>query len=318
MSLLFYVLSLPALCASHGRLLNSSFASRPQWSGTTVQDLWNEYYNIFPTHNRNAAAYKWSTFIFERSWQMDASTFEHLASGYCAVAASIVNPQKRTRYRLELGKIGGGVQSGLMYYCCWPCICDTLDFLRVDTKTIQLKGEKRKYHFAVMGDPCKNPIALTTPYTDPFSGQPSTLQQDAPEVECSVDGKLKGATRSDNGYIIMSMFFNDQGHPSNEQSYFTGFDGSPCEKRAAGGYQSGMGLIFRKVAGASPIQSFAAQKPNTEKLAPKSAFRASLQKPLGSAAIHPPSDILTCPNGEAGVARSFLKRLVNISKTAAA
>merc|ERR1719159_2024627 len=40
------------------------------WSGTTAQDLMNEYYNIFVYGNRNAASHLWSKFLLERSAQM--------------------------------------------------------------------------------------------------------------------------------------------------------------------------------------------------------------------------------------------------------
>jgi len=313
MGWLSFVFFLPLVCASYVKSHNVTVASRPVWTGTNVEDLWNEYYNIFPTRNRNAAAFRWSSFLLERSWQMSAVTFEHLASGYCAVAAAVVNPQDRTRYRLQLPMVGGGVKQGLMYYCCWPCICDTLDFLKVDTKTVQLKdGTSRSYQFVVMGNPCKNPVALTTPYTDPFSGEMTTMSQQAPEVKCNPDGSLQGATMSDNGYIIMAMFFDDRGQKSIEQSYFAGFAGSPCAKRAAGGYQSGMGLVFRKVAGASPISSFVASPQSSPNRTSSTAFRAAS---LGSAAVHGLEDVLTCPNGQSGVPRPFKKRLAKISLT---
>lgn len=310
-----YALFLAALSAKPVDAQNVKFASQPAWSGTSTEDLWNEYYNIFPTRNRNAAAFKWSSFLLDRSWQMTADTFEHLATGYCAVAAAIVKAREQTRYRVTLPMIGGGVKQGLMYYCCWPCICDTLDFLRVDTKTVALKdGQSRSYHFAVMGNPCKNPAALTTPYTDPFSGRTETLEYSAPEVKCSADGSLEGAEMSDNGYVIMAMFFEDGGQASMEQSYFEGWDSSPCAKRAEGGYRSGMGLIFRKVASANPISNFVALPQPAQNKTSSSALRAASKAPkVGSSAVHEPKDVLTCPNGESGVLRPFMKRLANIS-----
>eukprot|EP00746_Dinoflagellata_sp_MGD_P018492 gnl/MRDRNA2_/MRDRNA2_142887_c0_seq1.p1 gnl/MRDRNA2_/MRDRNA2_142887_c0~~gnl/MRDRNA2_/MRDRNA2_142887_c0_seq1.p1 ORF type:complete len:308 (-),score=31.33 gnl/MRDRNA2_/MRDRNA2_142887_c0_seq1:226-1149(-) len=274
----------------------------PSWDGTTPQDLWKEYYEIFPTGNRNAAAFRWTTFILERSWQMSDYTFESLAGSYCAVAAAIVREQPSTRYRLQLPKIGGGMQNGLMHYCCWPCICDTLDFLKVDTKTVNLQGGlTRQYHFAVMGNPCNNPQAFHTSYVDPFSGQRATIPQQAPEVKCAADGSLEGATLSDNGYIIMSIFFEDVGQAGNPQSKFM----SACQERAANGYRSGMGLVFRKVAGASPISTFAISR----KIAPKNetsrAFRSANRTvrvdSVGSALVHKPDHVSTCPNEQAGV-----------------
>lgn len=310
------------ICGTKATDHNVTSAERPVWTGDDVQDLWNEYYNIFPSRNRNAAAFRWSTFLLERSWQMTAERFEHLAGGYCAVAAAIVDPKERTRYRLKLPVIGGGEKEGLMYYCCWPCICDTLDFLKVDTKTVTLKdGVTRTYHFAVMGDPCDNPSALSEIYICPFSGQPTTISQQAPEVVCDMDGNLKGATKSDHGHIIMSMFFEDQYQAASDQSYYTGL----CEQRAEDGYSSGMGLIFRKVAGASPITNQEVQSPENQvagaamrgssrKQKSSHASRSATKDSVGSAAVHDPDNVLTCPNGKAGVPKFPMNRVRNISK----
>ena len=38
---------------------------------------------------------------------------------------------------------------GFMYYCCWPCVCDTNDFIRVDTRNVTTAEGTRQYHFAV-------------------------------------------------------------------------------------------------------------------------------------------------------------------------
>lgn len=285
-SFIFLYLSL----CGHSETLSS--VSKPSWDGTTVEDLWNEYYNIFPTQNRNAAAFRWSTFLLERSWQMSPETFEHLSGGYCAVAAAIVKPQARSRYRLKLPVIGGGMQQGLMYYCCWPCICDTLDFLKVDTKTVLLKdGLSRTYNFAVMGNPCKNPSALKAPYIEPFSGQKTTLSHQAPEVKCTADGRLEGATTSDNGHVIMAMFFEDSGQQANPQQYFT----KQCKERAQGGYRSGMGLIFRKVAGASPITSFAALPESLPQSNVTQTFRPSLKSSDVKYGADPVEGRMQCP-----------------------
>jgi len=233
--------------------------SAPVWTGETVQDLWKEYYNIFPTSNRNGAAYKWSTFLLERSWQMSPEKFEMLNTGFCAVAASIVRPRDYSRYRLTLPKVTGGQKEGIMYYCCWPCICDTMDFIRVDTKTITLaNGVSRQYDFAVIGNPCANQDKLYAPYQDPFTGATESITQSAPEIKCTGNGELIGGTLSDNGYIIMSMF-----HGNAENYHHNNAPGSKanagyqiveaCQKRADNGYNSGMGKIFRKIAGVSPI-----------------------------------------------------------------
>lgn len=229
----------------------SSLGDVHAWSGTSVQDLHGEYYNIFATGNRNAASHLWSKFLIDNSYDMKRETFTHLFSGFCAVSGSPVSPQDRTRYKVALEKVTGGKQIGYMYHCCWPCTCDTKDFIRVDTKTITTKGgDEKKYSFAVIGNPCDKPEELSKSYEDAFGRGMTTLNSQAPELSCDKSGNLKGAHMSDNGYIIISMFFDeDSSVNSMEESVFEPM----CTDRAKSGYASGMGTIFRKVSAVSPI-----------------------------------------------------------------
>jgi len=104
------------------------------WEGKTVRDLHNEYNNIFRHGNRNAASHLWSTFLIDRAVFMPAKRFRSLSAGYCAVSGSPVGPSDATRYKMRLDHVdGSGKQEGFMYYCCWPCVCDTQDFIKVDT-----------------------------------------------------------------------------------------------------------------------------------------------------------------------------------------
>jgi hypothetical protein len=161
-------------------------------------------------------------------------------------------------------------------------------------------GETRRYHFAVVGNPCDDTSALKVPFVQPFDRRSTTLEREAPEVRCA-DGVLQGATLSDHGYPIISMFFGateleamPAGHPSllsagasdgvavalaepPPGSSFAVAAARPpqpgrisraedgtlfqdeaeyaamCQERAANGYNSGMGEIFRRVAAVSPV-----------------------------------------------------------------
>ena len=177
------------------------------WHAQTVQDLWNEYSKIFKYGNRNAASHLWSTFILERSAQMSAQKLELMFSGFCAVSGSPVRPNDYNRYLLRLNTVTGKKRTGTMHYCCWPCVCDTQDFIRVDTKTITTSEGPKKYHWTVLGNPCDRAYKLNEPFVQPFGVRKTTLAQEAAEVRC-VDGKLQGATLSDNGYPIINMFFD--------------------------------------------------------------------------------------------------------------
>ena len=256
----------------------ASDALTAPWTISSVQDLHREYPNIFKHGNRNAASHLWSTFIFDRAAGLSPADFELAFSGFCAVSGSPVRPSDYTRYRLRLPLVGGGTHSGFLYYCCWPCVCDTQDFIRIDTKNVTLAdGTSRRYHFAVVGNPCDNPAALHEPFVQPFHSRgPTTLAQEAAEVRCDA-GQLIGATLSDGGYPIISMFFDAGEEQAPTDTAVAPAAGQPkpgrvshtsdgvafqdeseyeqmCTQRAASGYNSGMGEIFRKVAAISPVQ----------------------------------------------------------------
>merc|ERR1740133_90111 len=279
------LLLLAVLCWSS---VASSLQVAKPWSGTTIQDLHREYGNIFKFGNRNAASHLWSTFLLERSEQLTAARLELMFSGFCAVSGLTVRPNDYNRYGLSLPNVGGGPpRQGYLHYCCWPCVCDTQDFIRVDTKTVQTRDGPRLFHFAVLGNPCDHEEKLQEPFTQPFGQRRTTLSREAAEVRCGPDGELLGATLSDHGFVIISMFFDleqlgeggDAGGAAATAADGGAVaalgDGTPqpgrvrsvggvllqdeseygpmCMDRAANGYNSGMGEIFRKVAAISPI-----------------------------------------------------------------
>jgi len=226
------------------------------WKGATPRDLHQEYNNIFKYGNRNAASHLWSTFLMDRAVFLTERTFLDVASGYCAVSGSPVTPHARTRYKMRLQKVdGSGSEEGFMYYCCWPCVCDTQDFIRADTKTIRTadRGDQ-VYSVAVIGNPCDHQEKLTEPFIQPFDKRSTTIADSAREVRCSADGTLEGATVSDHGYVILSIFFNTTSAPAGEGFQDEHTFADHCEDRKQNGYNSGMGEIFRRVAAISPVQ----------------------------------------------------------------
>jgi len=222
--------------AAASQRVDSSTGVIVPWAGQTVRDLHQEYRNVFRKGNRNAASHLWSTFLLERSAGMEQSRLELMFSGFCAVSGSPVHPSKYTTYRMSLDTVSGGKAEGYTFYCCWPCVCDTQDFIRVDTKTIQTAEGPRQYHWMVIGNPCTSPDKV--PY-------------EAPEVTC-VDGELVGATMSDNGYVILTMFPLESERPGLDALHEDDYAGE-CHRRMEAGYNSGMGEIFRHVAGISPL-----------------------------------------------------------------
>jgi len=257
-------------------------AGNIKWKGKTTTDFFDEYYNIFKSRNRNAASHKWAAFLLNRSMSFDDETFVTMFASFCPVSGSIVYRDDYKRWGMTMTHAADSkkVRFGYMYFCCWPCVCDTQDFIRYDTKTVTIKGEdgqfvKKEYTFVVEPSPCEKESKLEEEWTEPFRGQKTTLYKSAPELKC-VAGKekgkkvLDGAFLSDNGYPIIGMFHNSvevtdnryecTDENSNEPGrMWQAHDGKGyyhpfcefkkmCEDRAKEGYKSGMGMIFRKVA----------------------------------------------------------------------
>jgi len=308
----------------------------PPWRPATVRDLHSEYGNIFKHGNRNAASHLWVSFILQRASQLAPSKLEEMFTGFCAVSGSPTRPSDYTRYRLTLPRVdGGGLVSGFMYYCCWPCVCDTQDFIRVDTANVTLAGgEVRRYYWAVVGNPCDDPPKLREPFVQPFYGRgETTLEREAAEVRCDADGRLIGASLSDHGFPIISMFFGaapataeqasraavaadgsaasavaaapiapEPGRVSRSEDGVSFQDegeyGPMCREREANGFNSGMGEIFRKVASISPV----AISPRLLADAPQTAEQTTeAVEPAGSgagAAAEAAEEKGSCPQAE--------------------
>merc|ERR1719217_1668441 len=91
-------------------LLDQEHQVSVRWDGKTSKDLHREYGNIFKYGNRNAASHLWSSFLLDRSYQMDAAKLESMFTAFCAVSGSPVRPSDYIRYRLTLDMVSGGAK----------------------------------------------------------------------------------------------------------------------------------------------------------------------------------------------------------------
>jgi len=221
---------------------------------SNVDDLRSRYGDVFQTGNRNAASHLWTTYILSRASDCDSDTLDTLFRGFCPISGSPLPDDPRTQCSMTLPRVDGGKAHGITHHCCWPCVCDMQESVLVDTATISTASGSERRSVLVIGDPCAtvNTSLLERSYTDPFSGQRESLSMSAPEVKCQ-DKSLVGATFSDHGYPIIGMFFNSQAAaPGTTPTSSHMFD-SQCDARKREGYNSGMGLIFHKVASINPI-----------------------------------------------------------------
>lgn len=245
---LLTVLLSPRLCQTKGNE-----------SSLEPEDLRDNYMNIFKSGNRNAASHLWTNFVLQRAGSLPEKAVLRAFKFFCAVSGSLLPDDPRTMYKVVLPRVTGGNASGAVRHCCWPCICDMHDLVRVDTKMIETAEGKKVYDFLVIGEPCKNETQLDAKFKDPFSGEMAPLSMAAPELKCH-DGKLVGAHYSDHGYPIIGMLFNTKdeidaaderyGHDAHDPTF--GFSGM-CLMRQQHGFNSGMGLIFHLVADITPI-----------------------------------------------------------------
>ena len=158
-------------------------------------------------------------------------------ASFCPISGSPIDPTPQTAIRYESGhglpQVSGGQAEGIIHHCCWPCICDSLKFLRVDTKTVSTSQGPHQFRFLVYGNPCTDPTRIPAEATD---------------VTCS-NGRLEASVLSDHGHVIVGMLQDNQ--PSIGASSREVLEA--CRQRAAAGNQSGMGTIFIDLAGINPL-----------------------------------------------------------------
>lgn len=185
---------------------------------------------------------------------MTADVFTEMFRSFCPVSGSPVRPRTDNTWAFDLELLQGGQQSGAINFCCWPCACDTVDFIQADTKSVTLaNGVVQEFTFLVIGNPCG-----TQDEVEKVGQVPS-----APELYCD-HGILGGATMSDNGGIIIGMLvttLQDAAIGQDPDSY-----ASLCADRASNGYAGGMGMIFRSLADVNALSDYTLPPATTEQV----------------------------------------------------
>jgi len=209
-------------------------------SQMTVGDLRNKYWEIFHRYNnRNAASHLWASWILDRSENFSEDKIYELFSGFCPISGSPVRPRAGNLYGdIPFVSAADTSQtiSGNVQVCCWPCVCDLEEFVKVDTLMVKTSEGPKTFNALVIGDPCKDPTKIPAA---------------APEVRC-VDGKLADATLSTNGHIVIGLMQRKNGPLSPAR---TAADMSAqCDGRRKNKYRWGMGTIFVDVASINPIE----------------------------------------------------------------
>lgn len=204
----------------------------------TIKQLHDKYNEIFArTQNRNAASHLWATYIIKRSASMTRGEILNLFSGFCPVSGSPVIPTERPEFRVPVQKAGSPQETvmGDIYFCCTPCVCDTMEFVRTDQVDLNTTSGVETFNALVIGDPC---------------GHPEKIPKDASELSCGSDGKLVGASLSNKGHVVIGLM--QEGQPREAPNQVDGLK-EGCEKRKKSGYPGGMGTIFANLTSINPI-----------------------------------------------------------------
>lgn len=230
--------------------LQQSRCPSPDDPITSIDDLNDQSCNVL--HNGNnwqtgsAASFKWFKFLADRAASKSESEFLELNKGYCPISGGPISGEDSGKVTLR--KVGGGTETGLFYFCCPSCLCDMVDVVRVDTKSIARKGGSSSFRVLVIGNPCENPSKLIEQFDDPVHpGTKVTLRDTAPEVACT-GSKLDGAILSDGGHPIVGILHPNTGSATVEDTDMV----KECKARKVDS-EIGMGEIFRKVAEITPL-----------------------------------------------------------------
>ena len=78
----------------------------------------------------------------------------NLFSGFCPVSGSPVIPSERPEFRVPVKKAGSPqeIVMGDIYFCCTPCVCDTMEFVRTDKVDLNTTSGVETFNALVIGN----------------------------------------------------------------------------------------------------------------------------------------------------------------------
>ena len=190
----------------------------------------NEYYQkMFPNRNRNAGGPMFYKQIYDISEQFTEEEFHLHNTFYCGVSGSVVKREDQYDY-IKVKGIDGNEYYGKYYRCCWPCLCDIMKYVYLDTHTVKLKDKEYEHYVLVIGDPCNK-----------------ELPEEVNGYNC-MNKKTENGIRTNNGHLIIAVLhdveiFDESKHDIEDVM-------SKCKERMStepDNLKGGMGDIFVKL-----------------------------------------------------------------------
>tara|TARA_B100001094_G_C18178060_1_gene799130 strand:- start:501 stop:1136 length:636 start_codon:yes stop_codon:yes gene_type:complete len=197
--------------------------------------LMNDFMVIFPDSNRNGGGVQFYHHIVTNIKPTKKEFLEY-NKFYCGVSGSPIDPGRTDAFDYIVVKdLQGKEIYGQYWRCCWPCICDVMKYVRVETHIVQLKDGPYKHHVLTIGDPCK--------YKDKIPASVTSFK-------CK-QGKSLNGIRTKSGRLIIGVLYNAK--PYSNQNITNVL--KQCKERNStppDKLQWGMGDIFVKLSLINP------------------------------------------------------------------
>ena len=115
-----------------------------------LKDNWND---IFPDGNRNAAGSKFFKYLIDQD--LSYEDFIEFNKRYCPVSGSLIRPDIEPSF-IALSENGSNFKTcGDVYFCCWPCACDSMKYAQSMNISHRFKGIKREFTVMAIDNPCR-------------------------------------------------------------------------------------------------------------------------------------------------------------------
>ena len=115
-----------------------------------LKENWDD---IFPDGNRNAAGSKFFKYLIDQD--LSYVDFMEFNKRYCPVSGSLIRPDLEPSF-IALSEKGSNFKTcGDVYFCCWPCACDSMKYAQTMKISHLFQGIEREFVAMVINNPCK-------------------------------------------------------------------------------------------------------------------------------------------------------------------
>ena len=128
----------------------NSFANERNY----YQELINNWLEIFPDKNRNAAGPKFFSHIIKKK-DLTYKDFVEFNKLYCAVSGSLIDPNARPQ-KVYMSEVNTDKKiCGNYYQCCIPCSCDVMKYAKVEKMKHQFIDVEKEFYVITIKSPCQ-------------------------------------------------------------------------------------------------------------------------------------------------------------------